>query len=339
MKKIIALFLVIVLCILSLTGCRNGNSQNQSQAQTQSQPNQAAKITFVLDWLPNTNHTGLYVALKKGYFEEAGLEVDIQQPPEDGAEALVASGKAQFGVSFQENIGMMLDSDSPMPITTVAAIIQHNTSGIISLKSTGITSPKGLEGRTYATWDLPVEKAILKDVVTKDGGDFSKVKMVPTTVTDVITALNTNIDAVWVYYAWDGVAAKVKGIDFNFFAFKDINPALDFYTPIIIANDEYLQQNPDTAKAFLNAVRQGYEFAAENPEEAAEILCEAVPEIDIQIAIESQKYLAEQYIAGASRWGEIDLQRWDTFFNWLYENKIIDKQIPSGKGFTNDYLN
>lgn len=329
MKKIIAF--IIVLCLLSFTGCTNNrNTQHQ---------NQTAKITFVLDWTPNTNHTGLYVALKKGYFEEAGLEVDIQQPPEDGAEALVALGKAQFGVSFQENVGMTLASDAPMPITAVAAIIQHNTSGIISLKSTGITSPKGLEDRTYATWDLPVEKAILEDVVTKDGGDFSKVKLVPTTVTDVITALNTDIDAVWVYYTWDGIAAKVKGIDFNFFAFKDINPVLDFYTPIIIANDEFLQQNPDTAKAFLKAVRQGYEFATENPKEAAEILCEAVPEIDKTIATESQKYLAGQYIADASRWGEINTQRWNAFFSWLYENKIIDKQIPPGKGFTNDYLN
>lgn len=331
MKRVIA-FIISICCLIGFTGCKKANNQNGSD-----KPN-TTKITFVLDWAPNTNHTGLYIAQQKGFFEQEGLTVEIQQPPEDGAEALVASGRAQFGISFQENIGMVLASETPMPITAVAAVIQHNTSGIISLKSTGIDSPKALEGHSYATWDLPVEKAILEDVITKDGGDFDKIELIPNTVTDVIAALNTNIDAVWVYYAWDGIAAKVNGIDFNYFAFKDINPALDFYTPVIIANDEFLEQNPDIAKAFLKAVRMGYEFAVQNPEDAAEILCDAVPEIDKQLALESQKYLADQYIADADRWGEFNTERWDGFFSWLYENKVIDKPLESGKGFTNDYL-
>lgn len=287
----------------------------------------------------HTNHTGLYVAQKNGYFADNGLEITIEQPPEDGAEALVASGKAQFGVSFQENVASALTAESPLPITAVAALIQHNTSGIISLKKNNITSPKGMAGHTYASWNTPIEKAILKDVIEKDGGNFEQVEMIYNSAQDVVTALQTNIDAVWIYYAWDGIATEVKGLDTNYFAFKDINPALDFYTPILIANDSFLKEHPDQAKAFLKAARLGYEYSIEHPEEAAAILCEYAPETDKEIAVASQKYLASQYKAEVERWGEFDQKRWDAFYDWLYENKVIAKEIPDGKGFTNDYLN
>ena len=330
-KRIFAL-LMAAACILTVfAGCTKDEKDPGAQAKT--------KLTVVLDWTPNTNHTGLYVAQKNGYFADNGLEVTIEQPPEDGAEALVASGKAQFGVSFQENVASALTADSPLPITAVAALIQHNTSGIISLKKNNITSPKDMAGHSYASWNTPIEKAILKDVIEKDGGDFSKVKMIYNSATDVVTALQTNIDTVWIYYAWDGIATEVKGLETNYFAFKDINPALDFYTPLLIANDSFLKEHPDQAKAFLKAARLGYEYSIEHPEEAAAILCEYAPETDKEIAVASQKYLASQYKAEVERWGEFDQKRWDTFYDWLYENKVIAKEIPDGKGFTNDYLN
>ena len=322
-KRILALVMAVACILAAFAGCTKDEKAPGAQ--------EKAKITVVLDWTPNTNHTGLYVAQKNGYFADNGLEITIEQPPEDGAEALVASGKAQFGVSFQENVASAL--------TAVAALIQHNTSGIISLKKNNITSPKDMAGHSYASWNTPIEKAILKDVIEKDGGDFSKVKMIYNSATDVVTALQTNIDTVWIYYAWDGIATEVKGLETNYFAFKDINPALDFYTPLLIANDSFLKEHPDQAKAFLKAARLGYEYSIEHPEEAAAILCEYAPETDKEIAVASQKYLASQYKAEVERWGEFDQKRWDTFYDWLYENKVIAKEIPDGKGFTNDYLN
>ena len=259
-----------------------------------------------------------------------------QQPPEDGATALVATGKAQFGVDFQDYLAPAYVSD--LPVTAVAALIQHNTSGIISLKEKGIQSPKDLEGKTYATWDLPVEQATMQNVVENDGGDWSKVNLASVTVTDVISALQTNIDAVWIYYAWDGIATQVKGLDTNYFYFKDINPVFDYYTPVLVANNDYLEQNPETAKAFLAAVAKGYEYAIENPEEAAEILCEADPTLDSEIVLSSQQWLADQYKAEVDRWGYIDPSRWDAFYQWLWENQLIEEEIPAGFGFSNDYL-
>ena len=299
------------------------------------------KVTFVLDWTPNTNHTGLYVALEKGWFEEAGLDVEVVQPPEGGAEMLVASGKAQFGVSFQDYLAPALVGKDALPITAVAAVIQHNTSGIVSRKGEGMDTPKGLEGKQYATWDLPVEKATIKTVMEADGGDFDKVKLIPSTVTDEVSALKSNsVDAIWIFYAWAGIACEVAGLDTDYFAFSDIDPVFDYYTPVIIAGNDFLKKEPETARAFLSALARGYEYAIENPTDAADILMKAAPELksNPELVYASQKYLAEQYTADAAQWGIFDAGRWNAFFNWLNENGLLEEEIDPYYGFTNDYL-
>lgn len=325
-KKLISIFLILIL-LFTVTACNSEETNNKN-----------VKISVVLDWTPNTNHTGLYVAQEKGFFEEEGIEIELVQPPEDGAEALVATGKAPFGIGFQDTLASAFAKDEPMPITAIAAIIQHNTSGIISLKGNGIESPKGLMGKRYATWDLPIEKAIVKSVIESDGGNFEEINMIPTYVTDVVTALKTDIDAVWIFYAWDGIATKVKGLETDYFNFADIDPVFDYYSPVIIANNTFLNENEELTKKFLNGVRKGYEFAIENPEEAAAILINAVPELDEELIIESQQWLANQYKAEVEQWGYIDPIRWNAFYNWLNEKELIEKSIPENTGFSNDYL-
>ena len=301
--------------------------------------NETEKITFVLDWTPNTNHTGLYVAESLGYFEDQGLEVEIVQPPEGGADALVASGRAQFGVSFQDSMAPGVAGDNALPTTAVAALIQHNTSGIISRKGEGMDTPKGMEGKKYATWDGPIEVAMIQNVVEQDGGDFSKVEMIPSTVTDEVSALESgSVDAIWIFYAWAGVKFELTGAETDYFAFKDINPLFDYYTPVVIANNEFLEEEPETAKKFLTALRDGYEYAIENPEEAADILCEAAPELDPELVLASQEYLKDQYKAEVSQWGYIDPERWNAFYQWLNENGLTEAEIPENAGFSNDYL-
>lgn len=329
MKKIFALTLSLIL-IFSVFGCSGSDDSATNQT-----------VTIVLDWTPNTNHTGLYVAQANGYFEQAGLNVEIIQPPEDGAEALVASGKAQFGVSFQDSLAPAFSSNSPMPVTAVAAIIQHNTSGIISRANEGISTPKGLEGKKYATWDMPVEKATIRDVMEADGGDFDLVELIPSTVTDDVSALKSGaVDAIWIFYGWAGIACEEAGLDTDYFEFADIDPVFDYYTPVIIGNNSWLSENPETAKAFLEAVSKGYNYAVENPEKAADILMEAVPELKSNRALvyESQKYLSKEYISDASRWGEFDPARWAGFYNWLNENELLENKLDINYGFTNEYL-
>ena len=336
MKKLIAIILVCLLSAAVVTGC---GSQGSGSDKATADSAEKTKISFVLDWTPNTNHTGLYVAQDKGYFEDEGVEVEIVQPPEDGAEMLVGSGKAQFGVSFQDYLPPALAGDDAMPIEAVAAVIQHNTSGIISRKDKGIESPKGLEGKKYATWDLPIEKATLQKVVEDDGGDFSKIEMIPSTVTDEVSALQSDtVDAIWVYYGWAGVKSELAGLDTNFFAFRDINPVFDYYSPVIIGNSDWMKEHPDATKSFLSALKKGYEDAIDDPEGAAQILLDNAPELDAELVKASQKYLSKEYQSDAERWGYIDPARWNAFFNFINENRLFDAQLPENTGFTNDYL-
>lgn len=343
MKRFLALLLCVCL-LFSFAACSsegNGGSSGTDASGTSSggTAGDLQKLTLILDWTPNCQHTGFYVASKLGYYEEAGIELEIVQAGGDSdSVSVTASGSAQFGVSHQDTMAPALYGDTAMPVTAIAALVQHNTSGIISLKDSGITSPKGLEGKRYATWQLPVEQAMMQNVVEADGGDFSQVELIPESPTDVFSALETMVDSVWVYYAWDGCAAEAKGVDVNFFYFKDINEVFDYYTPVIIGNNDFMEQNPEVTKAFLEATKQGYEYAIENPEEAAEILLEAAPELDRDIVMASQNYLAGEYKAEVERWGEIDPERWNAFYSWLYEEQLIEEDIGDNVGFTNEYL-
>jgi ABC transporter, substrate-binding protein len=326
--------------LILAVACGKKDSQgNGGNGEKKSNESPSKKISIVLDWTPNTNHTGLFVAKELGYFKEEGLEnVEIVQPPEGSTTALIGAGGAQFGISFQDTLAKSFSSDNPVPVTAVAAIISHNTSGIISVKDKGIDSPKKLEGHKYATWDDEIEKAILKKIITDDGGDFKKVKMIPNTVTDVVTALKTDIDAVWVYYAWDGIATELAGLQTNFLNFADYGKELDYYSPVIIANNDYLKKNPEEAKKVLKAIKKGYEYSIKNPKEAAKILVKNAPELKLELVTASQEWLASKYTSYATEWGVIDQKRWDLFYEWLFKNGLIKKEIPKGYGFSNDYL-
>jgi ABC-type nitrate/sulfonate/bicarbonate transport system substrate-binding protein len=295
-------------------------------------------IRMVLDWTPNTNHTGIYAAREKGWFAEEGLDVEILMPPEDGALVLLGAGKAEFAVDFQESLGPAIARDGDaLPLTAVAAVISHNTSGLMSLKKAGITRPGDLTGKRFASWETPLVTAVIRDIVEADGGDFSRVKMVPNMATDAFSALETDVDSIWIYYAWDGVAAEVRGTAIDYIDLGTVNPALDFYTPVIVTNTGWAASNPETAKKFMRALSRGYEFAIENPEEAAAILLSQAPELDRELVLQSQKYLAARYKDDAPRWGEIDPRRWGAFYRWMFERGLLEKDIGEG-GFTNEYL-
>ena len=321
-----------------LVGCGgSGSAATTEAASTAAASGDATKLTFVLDYTPNTNHSGVYVAIAKGFYADEGLDVEVVQPPEDGADALVGTGKAQVGMGYQDVMANYLGSDDPLPVTAIAATIQHNTSGIMSRQGDGITRPKGMEGKRYGTWDQDVEKAIVKSVVETDGGDFSKVELVPSG--DEVSGLKSNqFDCVWGYEGWALQNAKVQDFAYDYWSFRSIDSVFDYYTPVIIANNDFLKDSPDVAKAFLRATKKGYEYCVENPDDAAQILVDAAPETDADLAKASAEYLADQYTADASSWGIIDPQRWAAFYTWMNDNQLTPVALDVNGGFSMDYL-
>ncbi|MBQ9534477.1 MAG: ABC transporter substrate-binding protein [Clostridia bacterium] len=332
MKKLIAITLALLTMAALLAGCADKESGKELK-----------KITFCLDWTPNTNHTGLYVAQAKGYYKDAGLDVTIVQPPEDGATALVAAGQAQFGVTGQDTLAGALALDEPLPVTAVAALLQHNSSGLIARAGEGMDRPAGMEGKVYATWNSPIELAMIKYLMEADGADFDTLTLIPNNITDEPGALAAHqADSIWVFYGWGAITAELRDFDYDFTFFKDYGEVMDYYTPIMTANNDFLKNDPEAAKAFLAATAKGYEYAIENPEEAAKILIEGDTTGSLkdseELVVASQKWMCDQYKAEVSRWGYIDPVRWDGFYAWLTDNGLCAKPLGAGTGFTNDFL-
>ena len=327
----VTLVLVIVLS-LSLTGCQNENKGNSDDENKESK-----KVTLILDYVPNTNHTGFYVAKDKGWFQEEGLDVEIIEPGDNTVSTLIATGKGDFGISFQEDVTYALAMDEPMPIKTIATIIQHNTSGFASVKEKNITRPKDFQGKTYAGWGSVSEETVIEACMKADGGDFSKTDI---TVSDGsgFELLKDKVDYMWFFWAWDGIMAKRAGLDLNYFEVRDFDKRLDYYTPVIISSNDKIKNDPETVKKFLKASKKGYEYCIENSDDAAEILHKYADTYDIDTLKESQKYLADKYIDDADYWGVMKDEVWDGYTEFMTEYGLIDKDLKASDCYTNNFL-
>lgn len=293
-----------------------------------------------LDWTPNTNHTGLYVAQAQGYYKDQGLQVEILGAQEGGTvEQLVAAGRLDFGISYQE--GVTQARVEGVPIVSIAAIIQHNTSGFASRVEEGITSPRDFIGKKYGAFGSPIEEAVIRGLLECAGvGDqVDQVQFVDIGSSDFFVATERDeVDFVWIFKGWTGIEAEVRGVPLNIVMMNDVQCIPDYYTPVIITSEKMIAEQPDLVRRFLAATSAGYRFAIDRPAEAAEILLQAAPELDAELVRRSQQYLATQYQADAPRWGEQKLEVWRAYAQWMAERNLIARMIEPEKAFTNEFL-
>lgn len=329
MKQLLAAMLA-ALCMLSMSGCQNGDRSNEKEG--------LKEVTLILDYVPNTNHTGLYAAQEKGYFEEEGLAVNIIEPGDNNTSAaLVAAGKGQFGVSYQEDVTYALSGKEPMPLKAIATIIQHNTSGFVSLKDSGITSVEDFEGKTYAGWQSPSEEAVLQAVMKAAKKEPAKLTMVGADGSG-LSQLNNGINLLWEFKGWAIIKAEMEGMEFNYIPLNTLDQRLDYYTPLIITNTDMIEQDKETVQHFINAVKKGYEYAIKHPKEAAGLLHKYIPEYDLAFLEKSQEYLSSEYAKDAESWGVMEDSVWDGYTQFMYENKLIDEMLPASSQYTNEFI-
>ena len=326
-KKIILLLIVFAIIFPALVKLKNSNNSKTSKL---------TKVTVLLDWFPNTNHTGLYVAREKGYFKDNDLDVDIIQPSEGDNLQILASNKADFAVSSQESITLARAKD--LPVVSLAAIIEHNTSAFASLESSNIRTVKDFEGKRYGGWGSPIEEATLKALSNKFGADYSKIKNITIGTTDFFTTIGKDSDFQWIFYGWDGIEAKRRGIALNTIMLKDLLPVLDYYTPNLATSENNLKNKKEMVKKFMSAVIKGYDFAIKNPSDSAEILMSSAPELNKDLVRESQKSLSPLYQDDSPKWGIEKESVWKSYADWLYSQKLIDKNIVAKDAFTNEFL-
>jgi len=325
---IISVLLIASMLFTSLPACK-GDEVNGKDLR---------KITVILDWVPNTNHTGIYIARENGYYFDEGLQVEIIQPSEGGSADLVAADKGEFGISYQEQVTYARTADDPLPIVAIAAIIQHNTSGFASPVDRNIKTPADFEGKKYGGWGSPMEEAMLKGLMEKYNADYLKLEIVNIGASDFFTSVERDVDFAWIFYGWDGIKAELIGSPIDFMLLQDVDPVLDFYTPIIIASEDTIKNDPDLVRSFLAATEKGYSFAIEKPQEAADIFLSDNSELDREMVTASQNYLSKNYISYSEGWGVMKKDVWEGFGGWMYNNGLLSRMLETENAYTNEFL-
>lgn len=321
--------IVIGMLLLLLTACNSGDMTGEDTL---------TPVTLMLDWVPNVNHAGIFVADALGFFEDEGLDVTIIQPGEVYPEAAVISGEVEFGISFQEYV--TLSRADGLPLVSIAAIIQHNTSGFALPAELNIHSAADFEGLRYGSFGSPFEAPILEELMACAGGDFSEVKFFETGYSDPLVLLDQGqIDLAWIFYGVQGITAEVQDIDLSVIMLSDHTDCIpDYYTPVVITSEEMIENEGSLITSFLAAISRGYAYVSENPSESADILLDAVPEMDREIVEAGLIWMAPRYQDDAPRWGEQKLEIWQRYADFVLDKGIISEAIDASAAFTNDFL-
>ncbi len=288
-------------------------------------------LKVVLDWFPNTNHTGMLIAKKRGWFEEAGLDVEI-----DGQ---VHGEMELHGADFVcgPEIAMLECMQRGIPLTGIAVFTQKCDSGIVSLKSSGITRPRELMGKRLTHWTPEWFHKSISRLVEEDGGDYSKIHLVNMDVGDIVEALTTVADATWVYENWENEVLIDAGYEINYFNLGDCDPVFDFPAPAMAADRRVLKEKPEAVKAFLACIDRGYRVAAADPEGCILEVREYMPEgCSDEMLIRSQKHLAPIFLDKQGKWGRIAPERWNRMADWLVEVGVIEHRME--EEFTNGFF-
>ena len=259
------------------------------------------RVTVMLDWVANANHVGFFVARDLGFFQRAGLEVEIVEPGEVWATSAVLGGQAEFGIDFQENLTLMRADD--VPLVSIAAIMQTNTSGFATRASDRISSPAQFAGLTYGTFNSPFEEPTLSSLVRCAGGDPDGITYV-TAGTDLLAMLDQGLaDVVWIYYGTQGFQAERLGIDLDYFPLNDYQECIpDYYTPVVITSQAMIDEQPEVVRRFVGALVEAHEFVMRDPVAAADVLADAFDVARANIGVIARQSL--HHVAEAQRAGQ-----------------------------------
>lgn len=329
-------------------------------------------LRVALDWTPNANHVGFYVAAAKGWYAAAGLRVELLSPAQDGytrtpAKAALA-GEADLAVAPTETAIAYASpqdataagddtaaGDATAPrLVAVAALMQKDTSAVATLASSGRTRPRDLDGATYASYGARYEGGIVRALVRADGGTGAFTEVVPPKLDCFDEVVSGRADATWIFLPHEGVQARRRGLGLHTFALADYGLPYG-YTPLLLAPPALLAARGEHVRALLRATADGYAWAAAHPADAADVMVAAAgadhPSLadDPGFVRESVAAAAPAYLhPDTGAWGAMDAGVWERFLSWLGEQGLLTGRdgarlppscVPRpGDLFTNAYL-
>jgi len=319
--------------LLALAGCGSDTVVPQAQEKP------LRDVSVILDWTPNTNHSGLYLAQAKGYYAEAGLNVKLIEPGDTSGLQLLAAGQADFALSVAESL--VPARAKGIPVVSVAAVIEHNTSSLVSLADKKINRPRDLVGHTYGGYEGALEEALIKTMVSCDGGDPEKVTFVPLAGDDFRIGLTENYyDTAWIFNAWDGIRLReIDKMAVNTIDFIDYTRCVpDWYTPLIATSESTVGQDPELIRSFLAATARGYAESMTDPAAAVDALMAAAPELDRDLVTRSADYLATRYSDSPAVWGVQKAETWDAFTAFLTQHDLAPADFDAAAAWNGSFL-
>lgn len=280
------------------------------------------KVSVALDWTLNTNHIGLVVARDRGFYTDAGLDVELLPFSDTSSAALLAGGLADF--AYVPSLAFMSARIAGADITALWATMQRETGRLVyNADNSEITRPADLSGKTYAGFGSAWETALIGTMIRNDGGtpEWDTV----TLGTGAYEALASGaVDFTLEVATWEGVNSELLKRNQASFAYGDYGIP-DQQNGFIAARSASIGDREPTVVAFMRATLAGYEWAADNPDEAAEIMISAGDFPNPDLVRGSMKLIAERGFLenGDTPVGRIDRARLQRMAQFLADNGVL----------------
>ena len=287
------------------------------------------KITVALDWTPNTNHAGLFLAQQQGLYVAASLDVILLSPETDAyattpARRLLA-GEADLAVASSETVLSYRTAATPVEVTAVAALLQNDTSAIAVLATSGLARPAHLDGQVYASYQARFEDHIVQQLVKNDGGQGTLQLEYPPKLTIWDHLLTGRVAATWIFQGWEGAQAQLANVALRTFALGDYGIPYG-YTPVLVSTNEVLQGAKRRAIIkFLEVTGAGYQLAAADPVTTTHLLAQTglAAFADTALVQASLTLLQAHFLTESGQWGYMQLAKWQAFVQWLVAQKLL----------------
>ena len=295
-------------------------------------------VTLALDWYPNANHTGLYVALDRGYFADAGLDVEIYTPA-DPTTVLqtVGAGRDTFGISYQNDVLQARGQD--VPVVSVAALVQHPLNSLMMRADSPIERPRDLVGRTVAIAGLPSDEAYLDTMLRFDGASLDDVEVVNVGYDLLPAVLSGRADAViGVYWTHETILAEYQGTPVRYLRVEEWGVP-DYYELVLVAGEDVVNGQEAVVRSLLGAIQRGYVDAMADLDAALDLLLAANPDLVREVEREGLELLAPLWTDnGAVPVGTQTPERWESYAGWAKEQGILDERVDVPSAFRADLL-
>jgi putative hydroxymethylpyrimidine transport system substrate-binding protein len=302
------------------------------------EPSGSKRVELLLDYFPNADHAGIYAAQAGGQFKQAGLDVQIRQPPDPAAPIKqVAAGRVDLAVSYEPEV--LRARDQGLRVVSVAAIVQKPLTSIISLPKARIARPADLRGKTVGTAGIDYQTAYLRTILLEAGVRPSAVKQRNVGFSLTPALLTGRVDAVLgAFWNYEGTELKLKGKRPRIIRVEDAGVPT-YNELVLVANEDALERDADKLRAFIGALSRGTRDLRADPEQALKGLLEANPDLDPKLQRTVVDVTLPLFFPPRGKpFGWQDPAAWDAFAAWMKENGLLERAPDPGSAYDNELL-